>query len=111
MTRKFSSSEKTNKTRKWSSSFYYLLELGDGLWSSQDSLGSVSCHLGGLAVSSSAKQLVELCDEQLVGSGQVVPEDEDHEHDGHQLFRTGGAKYHLTAMRSARSLLLRVPWM
>ena len=64
----------TTKTRRWSSSFSYLLELGDGLRGSQDSLGSIGCHLGGLTVGSSAKQLVELCDEQLVGPAQVVPD-------------------------------------
>ena len=76
MTRKFSSSEITNKTRgsRSSSSFYYLLELGDGLRCPQDSLGSVSCHLGGLTVGSPPEQLVELCDEELVGPAQIVPD-------------------------------------
>ena len=57
----------TNKTMK------YLLELGDGLRGSQDSLGRVSCHLGCLAVGSPTKELVELGHKQLVSSPQVVP--------------------------------------
>ena len=52
----------------------YLLELGDGLRSPQDPLGSVGSHLGCLTVGSSTEQLVKLCDEQLVSSTEVVPD-------------------------------------
>ena len=69
------------------------MKLGNGEGRSQNPLWRICRHLGSFTVGGSPKELVELGDEQLVSSGQVVPEDEDHEqgHDGHQLFRTGGA--------------------
>ena len=50
----------------------YLLKLGDGLGSSEDPLGSVGSHLGGLAVCATPEELIELCDEQLISAAQVV---------------------------------------
>ena len=50
----------------------YLLELGDGLGSSEDPLGSVGSHIGGLAAGAAPEQLIELCDEQLVSPAEVV---------------------------------------
>ena len=69
------------------------MKLGNGEGRSQNPLWRICRHLGGFTVGGSPKELVELGDEQLVSSGQVVPKDEDHEqgHDGHQFFRTGGA--------------------
>ena len=49
------------------------MKLGNGEGRSQNPLWRICRHLGGFTVGGSPKELVELCDEQLVSSGQVVP--------------------------------------
>ena len=50
----------------------YLLELGNSLRSSENSLRGVCCHLGRLAVRAAPEQLIELCDEELVRAPEIV---------------------------------------
>ena len=50
------------------------MKLGNGEGRSQNPLWRICRHLGGFTVGGSPKELVELCDEQLVGSAQVVPD-------------------------------------
>ena len=59
----------------------YLLELGNGLRCSQDTLGSVGGSLGCLAVVPSAKELIEPGDKELVCATKIVP----HGHPQRQL--------------------------
>ena len=50
------------------------MKLGNGEGRSQNPLWRICRHLGGFTVGGSPKELVELCDEQLVSSTEVVPD-------------------------------------
>ena len=53
---------------------FYLLELGNSLWSSENSLWSICSHLCSFTVGSSSKQFIEFCDKQLIRPSQIVPD-------------------------------------